>query len=396
MSLTDTKVRNSKPGIKQLKLFDGGGLFLLITPKGGRGWRFKYRFDGKEKLISFGTYPEISLGYARSMREEARSLVSKKIDPSMARKEERRERAAAVENTFEIVAREWHKKNYKKWVPKHGDQILRRLELNIFPYIGLMPIADIKPLDMLGALQKIEIRGANESARRIKQNCGQVFRYAVATGRAERDVTTDLKDALAPVISTHHAAITDPDEVAGLLRAIDSYEGYKVVRYALQISPLVFVRPGELRNAEWSEVDFDKAEWSISPERMKMKQAHLVPLSSQAISILYELHGITGTGRYLFPSIRSVARSISDNTINAALRRLGYEKDEMTAHGFRAMARTILDEVLQVRPDFIEHQLAHAVRDPNGRAYNRTAHLEERKKMMQLWADYLDGLKAEG
>ena len=278
MSLTDTKVRNAKPGIKPIKMFDGGGLFLLITPQGGKGWRFKYRFDGKEKLISFGTYPEISLVDARNMREKARSLVAKKVDPSVVRKEERQERAAAVENTFENVAREWHTKNSKKWVASHGDQVLRRLEVNIFPIIGSMPISDIKPLDMLGALQKVEARDAIETARRIKQSCGQVFRYAVATGRAERDITADLRDALSPVVRTHHAAITDPDEVAGLLRAIDDYKGYKVVKCALQIAPLVFVRPGELRKAEWSEVDFDKAEWNIPPERMKMKQAHLVPL----------------------------------------------------------------------------------------------------------------------
>ena len=393
MPLTDVKIRNAKPIDRHVKMFDGGGLFLLITPKGRKGWRFKYRFNDKEKLLSFGIYPTISLSDARSMRDEARKLVAKGIDPSSARKEEKQARASDAQNTFEVVAREWHDKNYNSWVPKHGDQILRRLEMNIFPYIGSMPIAHIRPLDLLRALQKIELRGANESARRIKQNCGQIFRFAVSSGRAERDISTDIRDALAPVISSNHSAIVNENEVGGLLRAIDSYDGYKVVKYALQLSPHVFVRPGELRRAEWTEIDFEKAEWNIPAHRMKMKKPHLVPLSGQAVEILKELNNLTGTGRYLFPGVRSPERPISDNTLNAALRRLGYDKSEMTVQGFRAMARTILDEILEVRVDFIEHQLAHIVRDANGRAYNRTKYLKQRRAMMQKWSDFLDNQK---
>lgn len=391
--LTSKTVENTKPGAKQIKLFDGGGLFLLIAPTGGKLWRLKYRVDGKEKLLSLGAYPEVTLAEARERREAARKKLAQGIDPGEARKAAKAARAAETENTFEAIAREWHAKNYASWVPTHGDQVLRRLELDIFPLIGTRPIADLKAADVLKSVQPIEKRGAIETAHRVKQTIGQVFRYAVATSRAERDPTGDLKGALAKVQPEHHAAITDPAKVAELLRAIDGYDGSFIVKCALRLAPLVFVRPGELRQAEWAEIDFDAALWSIPAERMKMKQPHLVPLSKQALEILRELQALTGDGRYLFPCHRSTARPMSNNAINAALRRMGYGTDEMTGHGFRAMARTILDEVLQVRPDFIEHQLAHAVRDPNGRAYNRTAHLAERKKMMQTWAEYLYGLK---
>ncbi|WP_318258138.1 site-specific integrase [Geobacter anodireducens] len=292
------------------------------------------------------------------------------------------------------MAREWHGKFSPTWAQTHADTTLRRLERDVFPWLGGRPIGDIKAPDVLAVLRRVEARGALETAHRVKTICGQVFRYAVATGRAERDPAADLKGALPPAKKTHLAAITEPAKVGELLRAIDGYQGSFVVRSAMQLAPLVFVRPGELRLAEWSEIDFDAAEWNIPAERMKMKEAHLVPLSTQALNILRELHALTSPSRYLFPSARSNARPLSNNAVNAALRRMGYDKDEMTGHGFRAMARTILDEVLQFRPDFIEHQLAHAVRDPNGRAYNRTAHLSERKKMMQSWADYLDDLRA--
>jgi integrase len=267
------------------------------------------------------------------------------------------------------------------------------MERDLFPWIGKRPISEIKAPELLGALRRVESRGALESARRLKIIAGQVFRYAVATGRAERDPSGDLKGALAPPQERHHAAITDPKDVAPLLRAIDGYQGHFVVKCALRLAPLFFVRPGELRHAEWAEIDLDEAIWNIPAHKMKMKQAHIVPLCKQAVEILTELKKLTGASRYVFPSGRTYARPMSENAILAALRRMGYDKDTMTGHGFRAMARTILDEVLQVRPDFIEHQLAHAVRDPNGRAYNRTAHLIERRKMMQTWADYLDGLK---
>ncbi|NPU86554.1 MAG: integrase arm-type DNA-binding domain-containing protein [Syntrophaceae bacterium] len=393
MSLTDVKVRSSKPSTKQKKLFDGDGLFLLVMPHGGKYWRFKYRYDGKEKLLALGTYPEISLLDARERRDAARRQVAKGIDPGAVRKAQKKAETEATE-TFEVIAREWHAKFTPTWTRGHAITIMSRLERDLFPWIGERPINDIKAPELLAALRRVESRGALESAHRIRTIAGQVFRYAVATGRAERDPSGDLKGALPQPGEKHHAAITDPKEVASLMRAIDGYEGHYVVRAALRLAPLFFVRPGELRHAEWAEIDFDEEVWNIPPGKMKMKNAHVVPLCRQAIEILTELIELTGASKYVFPSGRSFARPMSNNALLAALRRMGYDKETMTPHGFRAMARTILDEVLQVRPDFIEHQLGHAVRDPNGRAYNRTAHLAERRKMMQLWADYLDGLKA--
>jgi integrase len=392
MPLTDTKARNAKPKDKQFKLFDGDGLFLLVTPAGGKWWRFKYRFEGKEKLLSLGTYPEVSLALARERRDTARKQVAEGIDPSQARKA-LKSAMALGENTFEVVAREWHTKFTPTWTPGHASTILKRLENNVFPWIGERLVIDIKAPELLMALRRIESRGALETAHRVRAICSQVFRYAVATGRAERDPAADLRGALPPVKPKHLAALTDPDKITGLLRAIDGYQGSFVTKCALRLAPLVFVRPGELRHMEWAEVDFDTAEWNIPAEKMKIRQPHLVPLSRQSLEILQELHPLTGAGRYVFPSARTPRRPMSNNAVLAALRRMGFKKDEMTGHGFRAMARTILDEILQVRPDFIEHQLARAVRDPNGRAYNRTAHLAERHKMMQTWADYLDGLK---
>lgn len=391
--LTDAKVRNAKATTKPRKLFDGDGLFLLISPNGKKGWRFKYKFDGKEKLLSFGTYPEVSLETAREKRLAARKQVAAEVDPGDIRKV-KKQSTDHPENGFELVAREWHSKFSQSWSDSHTKTTLDRLVNNVFPWLGSRPIHEIEAPELLSVLRRIESRGAIETAHRVRTICGQVFRYAVATGRANRDLAADLRGALPPVKKGHLASITDPIKSGKLLQAIDGYEGSFVTKCALQLAPLVFVRPGELRLAEWGEFDFENCEWNIPAERMKMKVPHLVPLSSQAMTILQELQPLTGVSKYLFPSVRSVARPMSNNTINAALRRMGYEKDEMTGHGFRAMARTILDEILQVRPDFIEHQLAHAVRDPNGRAYNRTAHIDERRKMMQLWADYLDGLKA--
>lgn len=391
--LTDIKVKNAKGKVKPYKLTDGQGLYLHITPTSGKWWRFKYRFDGKEKLLSFGTYPEVSLADARDKRTDARKQVAAGIDPSKIRKAQKAARGQA-ENSFEVVTREWHGKFTPRWTPIHADTTIRRLERDAFPWIGARPINELKAPELLAVLRRVESRGTLETAHRVKTICGQVFRYAVATGRAERDPTADLKGALPPATQRHLAAVTNPKEVAELLRAIDGYQGSFVVKCALQLSSMFFVRPGELRHAEWSEFDFDTATWSIPAGKMKMKQAHIVPLSRQAVEVLMALQPLTGNGRYVFPGHRSSLRPMSNNAILAALRRMGYDKDEMTGHGFRAMARTILDEVLQIRPEFIEHQLAHAVRDPNGRAYNRTAHLDERKKMMQQWSDYLDGLKA--
>lgn len=391
--LTDLQVSKAKAGNKQKTLFDGGGLFLLITSKGNKGWRFKYRYNGTDKLMSFGTYPEVSLSQARKCREEAREQVANGINPSEVRKATKAAQVESSANSFEVVAREWIGKQQNKWTTANTIVVTKQLENNIFPWIGKRPIVDIKAPELLATLRRMEERGVLESAHRTRTICGQVFRYAIATGRAERDIAADLRGALASPKKKHLPAITEPKRVAELLRAIDSLEGSFIVKCALRLAPLVFVRPGELRQAEWAEIDLDKGEWNIPAERMKMKQPHLVPLSIQAVGILRELQPLTGSGRYVFPGARSRAKPMSDMALSAALRRLGYEQGEMTPHGFRAMARTILDEVLQVRPDFIEHQLAHAVRDANGRAYNRTRHLAERKKMMQEWSDYLDELK---
>jgi integrase len=383
MALSDVKIRSSKPSKKQLKLFDGDGLFLLVTPQGGKYFRFKYRFDGKEKLLALGTYPEISLADARQQRDEARRQVAHGIDPGAVRKAQKQAEAEETE-TFEVIAREWHTKFTQTRAPGHAVKLLSALKRDLFPWIGARPLKELKAPELLATLRCIESRGALETAHRMRGLLGQIFRYAVATGRAERDPAADLRGALPRPNEKHYAAITDPKEVAPLLRAIDGYQGHFVVKCALRLAPLLLVRPGELRHAEWAEIDFDESVWNIPASKMKMKEPHLVPLSDQAVEILRELQPLTGASRYVFPSARSYARPMSNNAILAALRRMGYDKDTMTGHGFRAMARTILDEVLQVRPDFIEHQLAHAVRDPTGRAYNRT---------VQLWADYLDGLK---
>jgi len=393
MPLTDMKVLKAKPQDRPVSLFDGGGLYLLVTTTGGKLWRFKYRFNGKEKKLAFGAYPEISLLDARQKRDEARRQLANNIDPGTVRKAQKQAKTESTE-TFEIIAREWYDRFTPTWAIGHASRIMSRLERDVLPYLGSLPIKEIKATELLTVLRRIESRGALESAHRIRAICGQIFRYAVATGRAERDLAADLRGALPPVQTINRAAITEPAKVGELLRAIDGYQGGFVVQCALRFAPLVFVRPGELRHAEWSEINFENAEWNIPAGKMKMKNPHLVPLSHQALVILAELKKLTGASRYVFPSGRTFDRPMSDNAILAALRRMGFAKDEMSGHGFRAMARTILDEVLQIRPDFIEHQLAHAVRDPNGRAYNRTAHLVERKKMMQTWADYLDGLKA--
>jgi len=400
MPLTDTAIRNTRPAEKPLKLFDAGGLFLLVQPAGGKWWRFKYRFEGKEKLLSLGTYPDISLRNARDKRDLARKLLANGADPGEAKKAEKRTKKLNAENSFEAVAREWHGKFSSSWSAGHGARLLRRLEVDAFPWIGQIPIASLSPMDVLDVLRRVEKRGAIETAHRLRDNIGQAMRYAVATGRANRDITSDLRGALAPVQKTHFAAITDPAKVAELLRAIEGYSGSLPVRCALQLSPLLFQRPGELRQAEWTEVNLETGTWEIPADRMKRtieakasSGAHIVPLPTQAIAILQELKPLTGDGRYLFPSVRTSDRPMSDNTVNAALRRLGYDNKTMTGHGFRAMARTILDEVLEVPVGVIEAQLAHAVKDPLGRAYNRTTHLAQRKEMMQRWANYLDDLK---
>ncbi len=391
MPLNEMKIRNAKPKEKFYKLTDGDGLYLHVAESGGKLWRFRYRFDGKEKLLAFGSYPEIGLLDARLKRDQARKQIANGIDPGALRKAQKQANIEETE-TFEVIAREWFNKFKHTWKESHSLRLISRLEKNVFPYIGSKPISKIKAPELLGVLRRIESRGILHTAHSIRGICGQIFRYAVATGRAERDPATDLRGALPPTQTIHRAAITDPERVGDLLRAIDCYRGSFIVQSALKFAPLTFVRPGELQHAEWNEVDLGNAEWNIPAQKMKMKQPHLVPLSKQAVEILSELKKLTGSGQYVFPG-RTSARPMSNNAILAALRYMGFEKTEMSGHGFRAMARTILDEVLQFRPDIIEHQLAHAVKDPLGRAYNRTQHLNERKKMMQTWADYLDGLR---
>ena len=394
MALSDTTVKNAKPAAKPRRLFDRDGLYLEVSPGGGKWWRFKYRYAGKEKRLSLGVYPDVELKKARKRTSDARQLLADGIDPSANRKATKAARADRAANSFEIVAREWITKQMPTWAENHGGRILARFENDIFPWIGGRPVAEVTAPELLEAMRRIEKRGALETAHRALSTCGQVFRYAVATGRAQRDPSGDLRGALPPVKAEHLAAITEPKRAAELLRMIDAYEGTLTVRCALRLAPLVFVRPGELRTAEWAHIDLDAAEWRYTVT--KTNTPHIVPLSTQAVAILRELQPLTGRGRYVFSSARTSQRPMSDNAILAALRRMGIAKEEMSGHGFRAMERTILDEVLGFRPDFIEHQLAHAVRDPNGRAYNRTAHLPERRKMMQAWSDYLGELRAGG
>jgi integrase len=396
MPLSDTSIRSAKPAAKPQRLFDGGGLYLEVSPAGGKLWRLKYRHGGKEKRLALGTYPDTGLKNARDKRDAARKLLAAGVDPGEQRKAAKAAGDERAANSFEAVAREWHAKQSATWVELHASRIMLRLENDVFPWLGSRPIADVTAKELLATVNRIVDRGAVESAHRVLQNCGQVLRYAIATGRAERNPVADLRGALPPVKQTHLAAIIEPDAIGGLLRSMDAYNGSLVTKCALRLAPLVFVRPGELRQAEWAEFDLDGAQWNIPAEKMKMREPHLVPLAPQAVAILCELYALTGRGRYVFPSARGPQRPMSNNAVLSALRRMGYATDEMSGHGFRAMARTVLDEVLHFRPDYIEHQLAHAVKDPNGRAYNRTAHLAERRKMMAGWADYLDTLKNGG
>ena len=391
MPLTDIAIRSLKPSKMPIKLFDERGLYLEVSPAGGKWWRWKFRFGGKEKRLSMGVYPDVSLKDARDRRDAARKLLADGIDPGKNRKAQKAARADSLSNSFEVVTREWFAKYSATWVANHSNRIIRLFERDIFPWIGERPIADITVPEVLSVVRRIESRGALETAHRALGNCGQIFRYGLATARATTDPTSALRGALPPVKGEHFAATTDPKQFAAILRAMDGYNGTPAVSSALRLAPLLFVRPGELRKAEWAHIDLDGAEWRYTVT--KTNTPHIVPLSRQVLQILRELQPITGHGRFVFPSARSNTRAMSDNAILAAMRRMGIDKDEMSGHGFRAVARTILDEVLGVRPNFIEHQLAHAVRDPNGRAYNRTAHLPERRKMMQQWADYLDELK---
>ena len=391
MPLTDTTIRNAKSGKNAVKLYDERGLYLEVSPTGGKWWRLKYRFDGKEKRLSLGVYPDVGLKDARERRDEARKLLANGIDPSENRKSQKSARADRAANSFEAVAREWFAKYSPGWAVTHASKIIQRLEKDVFPWLGGKPIAEITAPGLLAVLRRIENRGAVDTAHRAHQNCGQVFRYGIATGRCDRDPAADLRGALAPAKHENFASITEPAAVGELLRAIDGFRGTLVVQSALKLAPLFFVRPGELRQAEWEQFNLEKGEWRYIVS--KTKSEHLVPLAIQAIAILKELHPLTGGGKFVFPG-RDAKKPMSDAAINAALRRMGYDtKTEITGHGFRAMARTILHQDLGVKPEVIEHQLAHRVPDALGTAYNRTKFLKERRTMMQQWADYLDKAK---
>ncbi|WP_163337930.1 tyrosine-type recombinase/integrase [Desulfopila sp. IMCC35008] len=397
MPLTDVAIKNAKFVDKQFKLSDSGGLYLLVT-KSGKYFRLDYRYLKKRKTLALGVYPKISLANARKKRDQAKELLGEGIDPGIKRKQEKHLRKQAVQNNFEAVAREWFEKKKPKWAPGYARTVIGRLELNIFPYIGTIPVGEINAPLLLSVLRKMESREAHDTARRVRGLCSKVFQYAVATGKAERDPASDLKGALTEVTVTHMAAITEPAEIGALLRAIDGYEGAFQTKCAMKLAPLTFVRPGELRHAQWSEIDLDEALWKIPAKKMKMRGAHLVPLSRQAINVLREIEQLTGAlegAGYVFPSIRTTSRPMSENTVNAALRRLGYDKTEMTGHGFRAMASTNLHEQ-GWKSEVIERQLAHVEKNTVKAAYNHAEHLPERRKMMQYWADYLDGLKAGG
>lgn len=394
MPLTDAAIRKSKPAPKARKLSDGGGLFLLIAPTGGKLWRLKYRFGGKEKLLALGAYPHVTLARARQQRDEAKRQLAEGIDPGQLKKAVKSQQVERTSNSFEAVAREWVARHLAERAESHRSRVVSRLERCVFPYLGARPVAEITAPEVLAVARRIEARGAIETAHRALQNVGQVMRYAVATGRAVTDPTAALRGALTPANPQHMAApADDPARVGEILRATEAFKGGPVVAAALRLLPLLFCRPGELRTMCWADVDLDAAEWRFTTS--KTRTEHLVPLSRQAVAILRELHPLTGHGRHVFPSARGAGRPMSDAAINAAYRRLGIDtRTELTGHGWRAVARTLLHERLGFAAEVIEHQLAHAVPDALGRAYNRTKFIDERRRMMQAWADHLDRLKA--
>lgn len=394
--LTDTTIKNAKPKEKDYKLTDAKGLYLLIKTTGAKLFRFDYRYLTKRKTLALGSYPDVSLASAREVRDAARKLLSQDppIDPSETRKATKASRRDSAANSFEVIAREWIASHMKNKAASHRDKVIRRFELYLFPWIGNKPIADITAQQMLEAVKRIEKLGILETAHRALQTAGQVFRYAVQTSRATSDVTAVLKGALPPTTTQHMAAFTEPKDVAELLRAIDSFNGTLTVRCALRLAPLVFVRPSELRMAKWADIDLDTGEWRYLVS--KTKTDHLVPLPTQAVQILREIHPLSGHGEYVFQGGHSPLRPMSEAAINAALKRMGFDtKTQITGHGFRAMARTILHERLNIDPHIIEHQLAHKVPDALGAAYNRTKFIKQRKAMMQVWADYLDSLNSD-
>jgi integrase len=397
--LSDRQISAAKPKDAPYKLFDGGGMFLFCTPTGGKLWRLKYSIDGKEKLLALGAYPDISLKDARQKREEAKEQLAKGIDPGEQKKEAKAKAAAIARDealTFDAVAREWFAKKTGHLTPGYRNQLVSRLENQLLPDLGGIRFSTLEPADILKACRRAEGRGNIETAHRLLQLAGQITRFARICGYAKYDVGSGLSEALQHVQRQHYAAITDPAEAGSLLRAIDEYPGDLSVKYALCLLPYVFLRSKEIRGAGWAEIDFDKAEWIVPAERMKsvrgMRSPHIVPMSRQVTGILKDLRQYTGGGKFLFPSPFNVNRQISDMGLLNALRRLGYGKDEMTVHGFRGMASTLLNE-LGYRAEVIEAQLSHHERDSVRAAYNHAEYMPERRKMMQEWADYLDGLK---
>jgi integrase len=391
--LSDITIRNARPKEMAFKLYDEKGLYLIVQPTGGKLWRFDYRFFGKRKTLALGSYPDVSLASARDGRDEARRHVASDIDPSDLRRATREARVGAANNSFEVIAREWISTHMADKTPSHTSRLLRRLVLYIFPWLGNKPISDITAPQLLESIRRIQNANKLETAHRTLQSVGQIFRYAAQTGRAARDITLDLKGALPPATTKHMAAFTEPSQVAGLLKAIDGFTGTLTVQAALKLAPLVFVRPGELRTARWADIDLDASEWKYRVS--KTNTDHIVPLSNQALAILQDIHPLSGHGEFVFMGGHDSRKPMSDAALNASLKRMGYDtQTEITGHGFRAMARTILHERLGVDPYIIEHQLAHKVPDALGSAYNRTKFLEQRKVMMQQWADYLDELKA--
>lgn len=389
--LTDTKLRALKPREASHRVADSNGLCIEVRPTGAKVWRYRYRYAGKPSIVTMGEYPTMSLMQARAERDKLRALLKGGANPAHVARAERAVQAERANSTFGSIGLELLAKRAKEGLSPGSVKRERRLIEKDLASISDMPIADVSAPVLLAALRKLEQRGIVETAHRARSHAGRVFRYAIATGRAQRNPADDLAGALEQPQTKHFASLTEPERIGELLRALWAYQGSPVTCAALKLAPMLFVRPGELRQAKWADIDLDAREWRYVTS--KTKTAHIVPLATQAAAVLEELWPLTKRSTYVFPGVRSSDRPMSENTVNAALRNLGFDGETIVGHGFRAMARTVLDEVLEFRPDYIEHQLAHAVRDPLGRAYNRTAHLSERKKMMQSWADYLDTLR---
>lgn len=390
--LTDAKIRKVARKDKSYRISDGEGLYLEVPPTGGPYWRAKYRYDGREKRMAYGTYPQVSLAEARELHAETKRLLAQGIDPNAQKRLARQRGLQEARDSFDAVATEWLGKQ-NTWAPSHAKRVIAQLERDAFPWLKGLPVATLSAQQLLQVLQRVAQRGTIESAHRLAYKLNQIMHYAVLSGRTNSNPASGLSKALPKTKGRHHAAITDPAKAGALLRSIDAYRGSRLTELALKLAPLVFVRPGELRQAEWSEINFEAKQWLIPEHKIKQRRELIVPLSRQSVEILKELQLYSGDGKYVFPSVRSADRPMSDNTILSALRNLGYSSDEMSGHGFRAMARTLLAEELGYPAEAIEHQLSHSVPDPNGRAYNRAQFIRVRTEMMQRWADYLDELK---